>query len=558
MIIILLFVVISLVKILLSLPFISPYIMMDEVYYDNVAQNILHGKLYASFISQLGTTPPGYSIFLSVAYLFSQDKSVIYHVMLAINAFLTTSIIFPSYFILKKYCTPVVSILGALLVATLPIVNLYTYLLMSEDLFIPLFVFSLWFVIESFETNNPVWEFLASFSVVFLYMTRSTGIAMLVGFVAAFAYYAIVNRKQKSFIEIVKEKKVLLLSFVILLSLWLLYTVYCIPQGSYSIGSPYKVESRYTNRIISAFSQFEIFKDYIISFIREMDYLILSTYFALIFVLYYYVRSFVKRDRTNAPLYISFIYFIVCSIGLLAISTTFMSYSYTKLSYEIYGRYIEAIIPPIFIFTVVGISRFIKEDYTNYKKWIIPLLIYIPVILFALFTIPLKNYNIVNTLSIYYLYVIYNPGLSYVLLTLLALSLFLMLYLIFIDKRYYYVILLSLICISLIFSAPAYRSELMCSTYSGDDIVNYLKNNSNMDTAVLIDKTTYNGIGWYTGSEVFFWSNGSVFLTMDVLNESTSSMYRNKTIYIISHNDYPYKIMANGSMGVKLYKNMQN
>ena len=551
--VILLFIAIFIAKALLSLPFYSPFIMMDEVYYDSVAQNVLDGKLYAKFLPYFGTTPPGYSIFLSLAYLFSQDKDIAYHIMLAINALVGSSIIFPTYFILRKFCEPFISILGSLLVAVLPVVSLFSFILMSENLFIPLFVFSIWLIIESYERGGPVWEILASFSVVFIYITRSTGIAMLAGFVAAFMYYAFISRKSKGFFALVKEKKVLLLSFIVFLALWLIYTSYCVPYGRYSIGSPYKAESAYTGRIASAFTHFDVMKGYVISLVREFDYLALATYFIIVFFLFYYLRSLIRRKGLDNPLYISIIYFVISALGLLAISTTFMSYSYTRMMYEVYGRYIEAIVPPVFIFSIIGATCFVKENHADIKKWVAPLLVYVLLILFVLFTIPSKNYNIVNTLSIYYLYVIYNPVFSYVLLFLFALALFSMLYLAFIDGRSIYVILSFLVCFSLVFSAPTYWAELLCSSNAGDDIVYYLKDNCSRDSVVFIDRSAFSGIGWYTGSETLFWCNGSVLLTVDAMNASSNSTYKNNPIYIISNKDYPCKVLANGSMGLRLY-----
>ncbi len=88
------FLFIVIIKIILSLRFYSPFILNDELYYDSLAKNVLNGKL----VPIIGDTrSPGYPIILSIAYLLSGDKGTIYHIMLAISAFITTSIIFPSY-----------------------------------------------------------------------------------------------------------------------------------------------------------------------------------------------------------------------------------------------------------------------------------------------------------------------------------------------------------------------------------------------------------------------------------------------------------------------------
>ena len=68
---------------------------------------------------------------------------------------------------------------------------------MSEVLFIPLFMFSIWFLINSYETDDKKWQLLASASAVYLYMTRPNGLAIAIAFVAAFIYYLIVASKTR-------------------------------------------------------------------------------------------------------------------------------------------------------------------------------------------------------------------------------------------------------------------------------------------------------------------------------------------------------------------------
>jgi hypothetical protein len=153
------------IKIVLSLRFYAPYALWDEVLYDNLTQNLLQGKLYASLA---GALPPGYSIFLTIGYLLSSNKATAYHIMLVISAIVSTSMVFPAYFLLNRYCKTFISLLGAIAVSTLSFINFFSFSLMTETLFIPLFLFSIWFVLKSYETNDKKWEFLASLSVVYL------------------------------------------------------------------------------------------------------------------------------------------------------------------------------------------------------------------------------------------------------------------------------------------------------------------------------------------------------------------------------------------------------
>jgi hypothetical protein len=99
LIVIALFISLVLIKILLSLNFYAPFVYGDEIVYDSLAHNLLEGKLYPDFGPSVS---PGYPLFLSIAYMISSDKGTVYHIMLIISAIVTSSIIFPAYFVLKN------------------------------------------------------------------------------------------------------------------------------------------------------------------------------------------------------------------------------------------------------------------------------------------------------------------------------------------------------------------------------------------------------------------------------------------------------------------------
>lgn len=159
------FFLLVIIKILISFYFKSPSIFADETVYAETARNILRGEFYSK-LQYCQTYPPGYSLFLSIVHLLSDNSLASYQFMLIINSFLTSSIIFPAYFLLKKYCSDKFSLLGSILVSLSPSVVLYNFVVMSENLFIPLFTLSLWFLIESCETNSKKWGILAGLSLV--------------------------------------------------------------------------------------------------------------------------------------------------------------------------------------------------------------------------------------------------------------------------------------------------------------------------------------------------------------------------------------------------------
>jgi len=263
------------VKILISFNFKSPWIFADVTVYAEIARNIIHGDFFSK-LQYCQTYPPGYSLFLSIIYLFFGNSSANYQYFLIINSVITSSIIFPAYFLLKKKCSEHFSIIGSIFVSILPSANLYNFVLMSENVFIPLFTFSLWFVIESFETNSKKWGILTGLSIFLLFFTRSTGIAMIVGFFLAFAYYAIMQLKWKAPTIIVKENIYQVTAFCIPTILWVYYK----SKLSTSSVTGYNIEA-YSSAIFQAVSNIQSFSRFFILIIHEFEFLVLASYFIL-------------------------------------------------------------------------------------------------------------------------------------------------------------------------------------------------------------------------------------------------------------------------------------
>ncbi len=85
---------------------------------------------------------------------------------------------------------------------------------MSENLFIPLFVFSGWFLLKSYSNGGKPWDLLAGLSIFYLYLTRSMGIAMIIGLLISFLFYMLVSSKKEKISEILK------ISIYLLFRLW--------------------------------------------------------------------------------------------------------------------------------------------------------------------------------------------------------------------------------------------------------------------------------------------------------------------------------------------------
>lgn len=588
------FALLVLVKIVLSLNFFSPVALPDEAAYDNFAHNIVYGKLYG----MMGNSyPPGYPLLLSLAYHISNDKHVIYHIMLIISAFVSSMIIFPSYFILEKYCSKVVSALGAITVSVLPMLSFYSFTIMTEALFIPLFIFSIWFIHKSYETDDKKWALLASLSTVYLYMTRSTGLAMLIAFVLTFIVYIILNFKHDRLLVLIRKKSFLMATFIIFLSAWLIYSTYFVDISqpfsdkyahNYNFGSSYNIEGTSAHGL-DVFANLANMITAIKLSTNLIAYLFAGSFFLLLFVLYYFILLVTDKKAIkikNHPLVIPFLYASVSSLLLIFITISFLFENDFKDL--ILGRYVDPIIPFIIIVGIICISNVdwrISDKKARYFLAIGVLLILVLPCIFSWGNIVINVFNDLQdnpslyVYSIFYGYpasqafMFYSPDYtvlmqnvtttlpvqnvsSYVLPALFMSACFMAiiaLISISLKKQDIKLLLAFILISSLVFSAVVYSVSVTKSNDGSDNgVTGFLASNTNDSTIYLIDqsntKSNINAEKYVYG----FWNNGD-FGFINSRNISEKAIGLNKTIYLISEKALPYDRVANDS-NLILYK----
>ncbi len=158
---ILLYLAFVLGKVVLGFFISSPSALGDEYLYSKIARNLFeyssslyHGDVLAHKYLPL------YPLFLSIGYLFS-NMEVVYFVMKVVNAFLSSAIIFPVYYLAREFLESRKAFVGAFLVSIFVAnFNVFAYL-MSENLFYPLFMLFVFLVYFAFKTDNK-WLFLIS------------------------------------------------------------------------------------------------------------------------------------------------------------------------------------------------------------------------------------------------------------------------------------------------------------------------------------------------------------------------------------------------------------
>jgi hypothetical protein len=562
------FVLLVVLKAILVVPFKTPWILADEIIYSKLSQSILD-FIFVIDLKDAQMYPPGYSVFLSVANLFSPDKQALYHNMLLVNSFLSSSIIFPAYFLLKKYTSKFQALCGSLVISTIPSVVTYTFVVMSENLFVPLVLYSVWFVYESFENNKIQWNILAGFSIFYLYFTRETGIVFIISLFISLIYF-VWNAEREDRFNILKNKMVLVFSSVLPTIGWLLYKA-----SELSKGSLYDTTG-YSSVLMDSFSKTETLELFVRLLLNEVGYIVISAYiiFFIMCVLFISDSIFKLRlvglseyltkfgSKNVIALNSSIVYFISFSAGLLLITVAHMKRYICNPDNFILGRYIDPIIPVVFLFGLIGIAFLQMKSSDVGTKWKYKTLTFSSILFLPfLYYLPHTNYAFPSMFGIYY--VIYLQQYMSYLLVLILFAFFFVLIPLFLLKgipngKPLTLFFMFFVLLSISLSIPTYEKQLenMGNTYNVNQIGRYLEHNSSDTTLILMDHENF---GEYWGPQMWFltqyWSNGEMVQRFANKDKSGVATQENLTDidYIISKKLLPYDCVKTANNGYKLY-----
>jgi hypothetical protein len=136
----------------------GPWLFFDEYYYKQASYNLFFlGKYYVDggLFTQY---PPLYSLIIAPAFLFGDNW---YKAILIINSIVSSISVFFIYSISRKFLSKTDSIICVILCAILPYNLIFTRMVMSENLFVPLFLSAF---IEFFvdEAQGSKWRLLAN------------------------------------------------------------------------------------------------------------------------------------------------------------------------------------------------------------------------------------------------------------------------------------------------------------------------------------------------------------------------------------------------------------
>jgi len=165
---------------LLIVPHIkAPMIVFDESRYFTIAYQIWHNH---SFIEQLPSSqyPPLYPLILSPLSVLDTVGDQ-YYCSLIVNTFISTTIVFPVFFLAYEYLNSnKYSLAVSGLIGIAPPFFLYTFTLMAENLYFVLFASSVLFMKRVWNKDNFSNNLVAGVLISLAVLTKAIGLCLVV------------------------------------------------------------------------------------------------------------------------------------------------------------------------------------------------------------------------------------------------------------------------------------------------------------------------------------------------------------------------------------------
>jgi hypothetical protein len=488
---------------------------------------------------------------------------------------------------MRHYANRNYALQGSIAIAVLPCLALYNFTLMCENLLMPLFIFSIWFVHEAYRTKARLWIAAAVLSVVFLFFTKHSGFAMIFGLAASVIYYSISDQNYDQLHLRSKRSVLSQLLFALFLAIASLLICKTIMDnsilGGYIERELYNFRS-YIIKFADIFINISSLREFLLLLLHELEYLMITSYFAVFLIatifIFYVLNIFrgfslniidyenlaeLKRDKALKS---SIIYFLLSGMALVIAVVLFMyqmmqslpeGYSFLYLcnrdDFQLMGRYIDPLVPAIFLFGLIGLSRISGQRIERRFKAIIALIItYLATSSLYSLTFPFNtNKEVFPILYLKYLEsVMPTWGLVPVIMPTFLLGLYLSLY----TRIYRSILLVMVILFSLAISAYTIPQELAASKgfHDNNQIGSYLERFSNDSSLILMDlEDDMRDRVMLPFTK--FWARGKVVTHYTTKDPSgVYSDYARNASYIISSKILPYPPLAFSTKGYRLYK----
>jgi asparagine N-glycosylation enzyme membrane subunit Stt3 len=480
---------ISLLIILAKIIFISlistPTIYTDEYVYIKMAQSFSENFNFNIHSIETDKYHPLYPIVLAISFIF-KNTIVSYWLMKFLNIILSTLIIIPAYLIAKEFLDEKKSLISATIITILPMSFIFSGFIMAENLFYPLFLFSVYFMYKSY--FNIKYGVLAAIFIALTIFTRAAGISLILIYIVSIIIIILSNKiiEKKSKLN----KKTLIVSILVVLasSIWIIFRAIKFGFTPEGILGEYALEITKQNSY------------YLLNLLYWI--LIYSSYLMLASMIIFSIMVFTKfKEKINDKKFLALLVIVIISIFTIILGAanhaaqsdakenTYLS----NLNGRPIGRYVDTVLPLIFL---IGLITYFKDHNKINKiaKILILIFVLISSILFYFILLPANNISLTIWGSIQ---LILNSSmgikgviLSLTLITLLSSYLIIRIY----EKPIFKLNILNLTFIFLIItnilaaSATIYNSKVYWETNPQIQLSKWMNENINSKSTILIDQ----------------------------------------------------------------------
>ena len=403
-----LYIAVVIIKIILSFFISSPTGFWDEYIYTKLARSIHFSGSLTLSEEPTAFFPPLYPIMLSIAYL-ADNMEIIYFLMKMINSIVSSLIIIPAYLLAREFLDENKRFFPVILISLLPVSFSFSNYIMAENLFYPMFLFSIYFIYKSLKENSLKNNIMASVFICIAMLTKNLGLILVPVFYLSLIIKRIVLKERFNFRNII----ISLVIISIIISPWLIRNYFAFGPSLAGI-----IEESAKDNLESLINPEKHEGLYLISLINwiimHIVALIISSGVLLFFSSFFSLKG-VKQNRKLFCFVI--VGFIVIIMYILVLSNNALGEhdeSLPKIFKYYTGRpilrYIDILSPLILIMGIVGFLNYKTEERKILKRFI---LISIPFFiissqltlspLFPINNLSLTHVGAINTLINYFL-----------------------------------------------------------------------------------------------------------------------------------------------------------
>lgn len=203
------------------------YVLPDELTFAEIARSITNNRLFGFYFGHPVGKELLYSILISIAFLF-HNMFYSYDFIKLINAFFSSTIIFPLYFLAEEFLESKNALFIPILAGLLPASNAYSLAILAENIYFPLFLFAIYFLFKYEIKKTKNFAIFAGVLIGLAFLAKPTGISLFGGYLLYVVflsiikpYHGIYNKISGITKDFWERKLIFIISAVLILS-WLI------------------------------------------------------------------------------------------------------------------------------------------------------------------------------------------------------------------------------------------------------------------------------------------------------------------------------------------------